>query len=102
MTITEALELVISRTGVERYRYLCLEHPKPNVRAEYSAHVIRLAAQRSSPDPKVAEVAAIARKVQDCPFRSVDSGGCRCARCALRGGAGVSNLECIQCIRNYL
>jgi hypothetical protein len=101
MTITEALDLVISRTGVERYRYLCLEHPKPKVRAEYCAHVLRLAAQPPAPEPTAAELVAFARKVRVCPFRSIDSNGCGCARCGLRGGARVSNLECIQCMRTY-
>ena len=101
MTIAEALDLVIARTGVERYRYLCLEHPKPKVRAEYSALVLRLAAQPPAPDPTAAESVALARKVRDCPFRSIESGGCGCARCGLRSGAKVSILECIQCMRNY-
>ena len=101
MTINEALDLVIARTGVERYRYLCLEHPKPTVRAEYSAHVLRLAAQPPAPKPATAEFVAFARIVRECPFRSVEPGGCGCARCGLRSGAKVSNLECIQCVRNY-
>lgn len=29
------LALVIERTGVERYRFLCLEHPNLRVRATY-------------------------------------------------------------------
>jgi hypothetical protein len=101
MTITEALDLVIARTGVLRYRYLCLEHPKPEVRAEYSAHVLRLAVQPPAGNPTAAELVAIARKVRDCPFRSIESSGCGCARCGLRSGVKVSNLECIQCMRNY-
>jgi hypothetical protein len=101
MTLTEALDQVIARTGVERYRYLCLEHPKPEVRAEYSAHVLRLAAQRPAPNPTAVELVAIASKVRSCAFRSIESGGCGCARCGLRNGAKVSNLECIQCMRNY-
>jgi hypothetical protein len=101
MTIAEALELVIARTGVLRYRYLCLEHPKPKVRAEYSELVLRLAAQPPAPGPQPAELLALARKVMECPFRSTDPGGCGCAHCGLRGGAKVSKLECIECMRNY-
>jgi hypothetical protein len=35
MTFREQLELVIARTGVRRYKYLCLEHPDRRVRKEY-------------------------------------------------------------------
>jgi hypothetical protein len=101
MTITDALELVIARTGVERYRYLCLEHPKPKVRSEYTELVLRLAAQPPAPLPSPAELLALARKVTECPFRSKDPGGCGCARCGLLSGAKVSKLECVECMRNY-
>jgi hypothetical protein len=33
----------ISRTGVHRYRYLCLDHPSPEVRRQYQGLVIDLA-----------------------------------------------------------
>jgi hypothetical protein len=33
----------IARTGVHRYRYLCLEHPDPVVRAQYQGLVIDIA-----------------------------------------------------------
>ena len=82
MTLLEALELVIVRTGVERYRYLCLEHPNALVRAEYSALVQRLAKEPPGPGPTAAESIAQARAVRDCMFRSTDAGGCGCARCA--------------------
>ena len=101
MTINEALDLVIARTGVERYRYLCLEHPKPTLRAEYSRLVLRLAAQTPASRPCPTELVALARKVMECPFRSTESSGCGCAHCGLRGGAKVSKLECIECMRNY-
>jgi hypothetical protein len=101
MTIADALDLVIARTGVERYRYLCLEHPKPEVRAEYSALVLRLAERPPAPGPTAGESAALARAVQACAYRSIEPGGCRCAHCGLRKGEKVSIFECIQCMRNY-
>jgi hypothetical protein len=101
MTLVEALELVILRTGVERYHYLCLEHPNAAVRAEYSALVQRLAKEPPGQGPTAAESIALARAVRDCLFRSVEAGGCGCGRCGLRSGAKVSTLECIQCIRSY-
>jgi hypothetical protein len=101
MTINEALEAVVARTGVERYRYLCLEHPKPTLRAEYTSLVLRLAAQPPSSRPTPTELVALARKVMECPFRSTELSGCGCAHCGLRSGARVSKLECVECMRNY-
>ena len=101
MTLADALDLVIARTGVERYRYLCLEHPRPTVRAEYTALVLRLAAEPPKPGPSTAESMAMAMAVRRCIFRSIESGECGCGRCGLRGGAKVSFLDCIQCVRDY-
>jgi hypothetical protein len=101
MTVAEALELVIQRTGVDRYRYLCLEHPNAVVREEYSALVLRLAAEPERPGPTAAESMALALAVRRCMFRSEESGGCGCSHCGLRGAAKVSTLECIQCVRSY-
>jgi hypothetical protein len=101
MTLAEALDVVIARTGVKRYRYLCLEHPKPSVRAEYSALVLRLAAERPEPRPTAAETLALALEVKRCMFRSKEPGGCGCGRCGLRNQAKVSTLECIECVRKY-
>ena len=86
MTIAQALELVIARSGVERYRFLCLEHPNPKVRAEYTGLVLRLASQPPPPErPRAAESMALTRQVRSCPYRSIESGGCGCAYCGLRG-----------------
>jgi hypothetical protein len=39
-----ALDQAIARTGVERYRFLCLEHSDPAVRADYQRLVTEIAA----------------------------------------------------------
>jgi hypothetical protein len=101
MTLADALDLVISRTGVERYRYLCLEHPNPTVRAEYSALVLRLAEEPPPTRPSAAESMQLALEARRCMFRSSEPGGCGCARCGLRHGTKVSILDCILCIRKY-
>ena len=101
MTLAGALELVVARTGVERYRYLCLEHPTSSVRAEYSALVLRLAVEPPKPGPTAAESMALSLAVRCCMFRSRESGECGCGHCSLRSGAKVSTLECIECVRNY-
>lgn len=36
MTLTEAIDRAIAETGVQRYRFLALEHPDPAVREKYS------------------------------------------------------------------
>ena len=103
MTLADALDLVVARTGVERYRYLCTEHPNPRVRAEYSGLVMRLATAPPDPTtPTAAESLKNAAAVRRCQYRSIESsGGCGCARCGLRGAAKVSLLECIECVRRY-
>lgn len=72
MILLEAIDLVVARTGVERYRYLCLEHPKPSVRAEYSRWIVD-EAQRDPSEPDItahlAEASAQPRTVRPC-------GGC--------------------------
>ena len=42
-TFLPFLDRAIALTGVERYRYLCLEHPDPAVRAGYQRLVIDIA-----------------------------------------------------------
>ena len=109
MTLLAALDIVIARTGVERYRYLCLEHPRPQVRAEYSSLVLRLAlrfdsgqaAEPASSRPTVAESVADVAAIRSCPFRSIGGDGCQCGRCGLKSGAKVSIGECRECVRRY-
>jgi hypothetical protein len=47
--LTEA----IARTGVGRYRHLCLEHPDEQVRREYRALVTDIASGKPLPMPPV-------------------------------------------------
>ena len=67
MTLLESIDLVVARTGVERYRYLCLEHPRPKVRAEYSAWVVRKAAEPFDPTTIRPYVPASSGGCQGCP-----------------------------------
>ena len=102
MTLLEALDLVVARTGVERYRYLCLEHPKLTVRFEYSGLVLRLATELTTSRPSVAESIDLIKAVKVCPYRSLEAAtGCGCSHCGLRGGARVSRLDCLMCIKIY-
>jgi hypothetical protein len=47
MTIDPSFEAhlveAVARTGVHRYRYLCLDHPDPKVRREYQGLVMEIA-----------------------------------------------------------
>jgi hypothetical protein len=100
MTLAEALDIVIARTGHKRYRFLCLQHPRPQVRAQYSDLVMRLAARPEQIRPTPPGAAELAQ-LQGCPFRSAGTDGCQCSRCGLRSGAKVSSLECLVCVRQY-
>lgn len=57
-TFLPYLAEAIAITGVHRYRYLCLEHPDPEVRRQYQWLVIEIASgtytgQRHDPDAVV-------------------------------------------------
>ena len=56
MTLPEALNIVIARTGHERFRFLCSEaNPDRDTREGYRALVLRLAAQApGDPPPELA------------------------------------------------
>jgi hypothetical protein len=108
MTLAEALDVVILHTGVERYRYLCLEHPKATVRSEYRTYVLSAAAElvARGPGPRPGELApetvARLRTVYHCPYRSSDADcGCSGAKCALKKAARVTVLDCLQCVERY-
>lgn len=101
MTIGEALDIVIDRSGIERYRFLCLEHPNDNVRAEYSDLVLRLAANPDAIGKPLKEQYLMAGRIKACPFWSISGDGCQCSRCALQGGAKTSFVECSACISQY-
>jgi hypothetical protein len=98
-----ALEIVVARTKHQRYRALCApghpDHPA------WRARVRALAAAPGPPPPAaglpVAESLALTRRMKGCPHRSVDAGcGCNGGRCAARGGAIVSHLDCFSCLRS--
>jgi hypothetical protein len=96
----QTLDLVVARTGVERYRYLCLKHPNSTVRAEYAALVVRLAAEAlGSTQSSTVESVNLLAVVRSCPYRSAPKIGCNCGRCGLRGEARVSIRECFECVR---
>ncbi len=48
MTLEDALQIVIERTGVERYRYLCLEQPDEAERLVWSDWIIAQAQNKPS------------------------------------------------------
>lgn len=43
VAIEDYIAEAIARTGVYRYRYLCLAHPDPTVRADYQRLIIEIA-----------------------------------------------------------
>lgn len=100
---SRVLEEAIRKTGVERYRYLCLEHPDESTREGYRDLVRRIAAEGSTPGrPSVADSMALARAMKACQFRAVDlSCGCNGAKCALKRGALVGHRDCFDCLGKY-
>ena len=91
----------MARTGVERYRYLCRDHPSPTVRAQYTELVFRLAAEPEAPRPTAAAQLELLAAVRSCPFRSTPATGCSCGRCGLAGGKRVNISECMACVKAY-
>jgi hypothetical protein len=41
MTWLEALDALAGHSHIERYRFLCFDHPDPETRAAYRDHVVR-------------------------------------------------------------
>jgi len=109
MTLHEAVEAKVAETGVERYRYLCLEHPDATVRAQYSAWVMgEPVSTHNDRSPGVlttiplSESVRLTRLVKQCPYRSKAACGCQgAAACALKGGADVPTAVCWECVKTY-
>lgn len=107
MTWPEALEIMVARRGVERYRVLCADaHPD---HAWWRVEMVRMVA---APPPAYASTVttttmptavslALTARMKACPYRSVPPGCCSGGRCALRGGAAVSHLDCFPCLTRY-
>lgn len=107
MTWEQALDLVVSRTGHQRYRWLCSEdNPDTEQRAAYRRLVISQAVDQPTAGisavlmPAVESIAAL-KLVRRCHYRSVPSCGCEPGRCGLRGGKWVSDQDCLTCVSKY-
>ena len=117
MTLDEALEKGIAKTGHERFRYLCLEHPDEATRAKHVAYVMAKASGQamgrgivSASRGRVAareEVIPLAdalrrrRLVRACLFRGKPKCGCTgSAACAL-AGKDRTQRECEECVARY-
>jgi hypothetical protein len=105
MEWVEALERRVARTGNERYRLLCADdHPDHEAwRANIVASESGIPAAKA-PGPEsitVTTSVALTRAMKSCPFRSIEGCGCTGGRCALRGGAAVSHLDCFPCVERY-
>jgi hypothetical protein len=74
LDLVNALTEAIARTGVHRYRYLCLECPDEKVRREYQGLVIQLASGPHAGPRFDATARATAEFDQD--FGAVSGCGC--------------------------
>lgn len=98
MTLAEAVEVVVSRTGVERYRVFATQGPA------HEAEIFRMAAELEgkpvAPPPVITEDSRLVARVETCDFRR-SSCGClgKPAEC-LQGGwpAIVVFDDCRACI----
>ena len=107
MTHLDALDALADHPHLWRFRQLCADdNPDVEQREGYRALVVRMARGEATADtrearPVAAEALALTRAMNACPFRSRGP-GCGCSgRCALRGGAIVSHLDCFPCIERY-
>lgn len=95
MTWLDALEIVATRTGVERYRWLCSEaNPNPETRAGYRAFML---AQAGEPAPQPPPSDPWRAKIRACPH--YEPGCCAmpapfCTRFVL----SPSRERCIECL----
>lgn len=108
MTLQQAIDIVVARTGHERFRSLC-DPSSPVYDRGYEAVVLELA---GAPDveidrthaPTLATSLAIRNAVRTCPWRDPRP-NCGCeglARCAIGYGdrAGdVSHADCWECAK---
>lgn len=95
MTWQEALEIVIARTGVQRYRFLCSEEYREHL--AYRRFMVDMAGETVIP---LDESLALHRLVHACPYRSTQGCGCSGARCGLSGRL-VAPRECLECVRKF-
>ena len=100
MTLDQALDIVVARTGIDRYRYLCRDHPVASVRDGYAALVMKLAGEPDSGRITIADALTI-RRVNACLYRSKGNDECGCFRCALKGGQKVTSADCYGCVQRY-
>jgi hypothetical protein len=80
----------------------------PDYRPEYAGSIVATAEQLHREDRRPAAaglpVAVAMQRTQAanrCEWRSTEGCGCAGARCALRGGAIVSHLDCFDCVGRY-
>ena len=67
MTLTQALDIVIDRTGHERFRFLCSEaNPDRDTREGYRALVLDMAEGRAPSPPARSELRTAAQPI---PFK---------------------------------
>ena len=102
MSWEAALEIIVARTGHERFRVLCSDTWPDH--AGYRQLMIRMSGGKP-PDPAplipLAESLPLLRLVNLCSYRSRDAAcGCTGHRCGLRS-ALVSHLDCLDCVRRY-
>jgi hypothetical protein len=109
MSWEDALEIVLAMTSHGRFRWLCSdENPDAQSREDHRRLMVQIATGDPAPAGAVSDQARmpatdalrLLARMNACPSRTRDAVcGCSGARCAERGGAIVSHIDCFTCLR---
>jgi hypothetical protein len=105
MTLAEALDVIVSQTRHERYRWLCSDdNPDQVARDAYRAYVFRAAGEPLPPAPERPVPAAVAERFErlerilGCPhFSRPADCGCRFGVCG-QTGKPTTFARCDDCL----
>lgn len=101
MTYLDALDALSDHPHAWRHRQLCADDSDPGRRDAWRDRVIRMATGEPPDRPTVAESVELTRRMNACPRRSTEGCGCSGGRCAARGGAIVSHIDCFACLGRH-
>lgn len=101
MTDQEALDLVVSRTGHERFRVLVAENPAYwPVILLHASNLLDGPAPEPAARPTPREGLAALMIARRCRWGSWPACGCSGPRCSIHGRE-IAPAECLACVRRY-
>lgn len=106
MTLPEAIELVVSRTGHERFHWLCSDaNPDAASREAYRALVLRMACGQMPAPPETPSLVPLAESnrllqlIRECPHKGPPGCGCSGSAHCSRLDRDVTRHECFSCVQ---